>query len=397
MECIRCNGVNPQGKRYCGDCGAPLDPNAGPLMELIELSLNQRIQSILKEQLKDKQLVELEITESIVSRLSNWTKLLGFFVGIPLLLLAFLLGFFGIQTYSDFSKIVKATQKNISDQLQHAQKQADLLKEQSDRLLTEYNNLRTQLVDASVVAQEVKTLAKKVEQIEEKIAFEPSTALPAELKAKIESSLYSFQNYFTELGFKPIKGSLTVKIDPNLENNAYYIPGENQIVIGASVAGDKDMALWTYASHVLSALRTKLVKTDESSDPTYLALSTGLSDYFTCSFNNDPLLSKQSRHSLRNLENQSKFSNLPTLAGQNQWFKEAAAWGGALWEIRKLLGKNVADRLVFTTWTVPQSLRGGSKIATNFVERLLKIAQSSNTKQDVDKIRLVFERRGLQL
>ena len=37
MKCIKCKADNPEGKNYCGDCGAPLDPSADPIKEFIDV------------------------------------------------------------------------------------------------------------------------------------------------------------------------------------------------------------------------------------------------------------------------------------------------------------------------------------------------------------------------
>jgi hypothetical protein len=55
MECTRCHAVNPDGKKYCGDCGFLLDPTLIPVIDLLRADIREQIQVTLREQLKDQQ------------------------------------------------------------------------------------------------------------------------------------------------------------------------------------------------------------------------------------------------------------------------------------------------------------------------------------------------------
>ena len=61
MDCLKCKAENPDGKKYCGDCGAPLDLSFGPLKELVESSVRLEVQNSLKEYIKDQKIAELEV------------------------------------------------------------------------------------------------------------------------------------------------------------------------------------------------------------------------------------------------------------------------------------------------------------------------------------------------
>src|SRR5262245_33634536 len=121
MECLKCKAANPDTNRYCGNCAAQLRPVGSHL----DPDLRQYIQSTLREELKDQKVVEIEVTEAIVTRLVAWTKLLGYFVGIPLAVVIFVLGFLGYKSYSDFSRLVNDAANKIKPTLEQAKADAE--------------------------------------------------------------------------------------------------------------------------------------------------------------------------------------------------------------------------------------------------------------------------------
>src|SRR4029450_9852800 len=98
MPCSFCHYANPDANKFCGQCGAPLDASLGRLQTHLENSIKQEVRSALEGRLKDQKLVELETSLAVADRLSNWSKLFGFFVGVPLAAVALLLGFLGFHS-----------------------------------------------------------------------------------------------------------------------------------------------------------------------------------------------------------------------------------------------------------------------------------------------------------
>jgi uncharacterized membrane protein YvbJ len=122
VACANCKSQNPDGKRFCGDCGQPLDSvfAASPW-------LRERINEILEEHYKDQKIVEIETTQAIASRLFDWAKLLGFFVGVPVAGVLVILGMLGISTYSDFKTKVGTAETEVVKRLKVAQSTVDEL------------------------------------------------------------------------------------------------------------------------------------------------------------------------------------------------------------------------------------------------------------------------------
>lgn len=390
MECLKCKSSNPESKKYCGDCGALLDPSVGMVEAYLDTNLRPQLQSILKEHYKDSKLVEMEITESVVTKLSSWGKHLAYFVGIPLGALLFVLGVLGIKSYADFVGIINTAKRDTEQTLEKA-------KQEGDSLMGEYEKLRAQLADVRNLANEVETLTTKVENIENKIGIESSANLTPELKKNLESSFSVFIQYLERLGFKHRGRPVRVQVSDKLGENAMYIPNENRILIAPPFSGDKQVAYYTYTVYALSSIH--------GNGAGLVSLSSGLSDYFACSFSNNPLIGEiavkelQKKHGnesynkpyFRNLENSRRFEG----ADMNS-IDGGEIWGGAFWEIRKLLGQEKADKLLFSAWSAMgrSDLRGNGNI--KYVSKLIETNQSLHGDEHSGELRSIFERRGLR-
>jgi hypothetical protein len=413
MDCPRCGAPNPEGKRYCGECGAPLRPEA-PGPALSDAHLTSRIQAVLQEHLKDRKLVEIELTEAIVTRLSNWAKLLGFFVGIPLAALAVVLGILGVRNYSDFSRTIDTAKTDIEQTFhraqQHAQQQADVFKQRADALKKEsddlalrgedlkarYQKLQSELAGIDALSENVRTLAKKVERIEERIGFEASPALTPILKKQLDASFAAFMRYLTSIGFAP-NDRVQIRVDSETETNAHFDPGGNRIVIGEALARDTHVVYRTYTHYALGTF----IKLSEPA----AAVESGLADYFPCSFSDNPLFGEESarvlrlkgmwnKAYLRTLDNPRKFSEL---GPRPESHDAGEVWGAAFWDIRRALGREVTDKLLFSTWASFKGSDARPKFEDLFVEQLLGSARTRGGAGHADQVRSIFERRGRPL
>jgi hypothetical protein len=125
MECPACKSANPDGNKFCGDCGARLVAQDAAS----DGDLRAKIKTVLKEELKDQKLVEVEIAESVADRVTNWAKFAGFFVGIPLALTVLVLGGFGIYKISDLWRLVGEAEKSVATIAADATRKEETLKQ----------------------------------------------------------------------------------------------------------------------------------------------------------------------------------------------------------------------------------------------------------------------------
>jgi hypothetical protein len=248
---------------------------------------------------------------------------------------------------------------------------------------------------------EVASVAQRVKRIEDAVVIRPSAALTPDVKQQLQDSLYGFYEYFKALGYEPGESPPEVTTQSNYPN-AHYDGSQNLIVIGESLLGDVDVALREYAHHVLTAIVP--LREYGAIRQQYRAIESGLADYFPCSFTNDALMGEQAGQVLigkpyiRNLDNERKFTEVPSEGDAREIAPQVVGeiWGGAFWEMRKLLQQEVADRLLFSAWN-GQSLADITKDDPKlFVSNLIDEARQSADGSAVDTVRSVFQRRGLE-
>jgi Spy/CpxP family protein refolding chaperone len=398
--------------------------------------LQQQIRSVLDEKYKDQKVVELETSEAIATKLLDWAKTFGIIVGVPLTILGALLGFFGIKSVSDIRTLADSGRKDISSSVasskeeistlvvtgkegiektfQDAQEKAEAIRTRGDALVLEYQKLEGQLAEVAALAQQVpalagnlKELTSKVNLIEEKITIESST-IPTAQTDKLKVAFENFQNYFQKIGFNAPKGEVKIKLDDKLQLNSFYEVPTNTVIVSSSLVDDFEFSLHQYVHHVLSAVNKRYL----SAHSRYAeSIGEGLADYFTCSFTGDPLVGEKSIHKFQKAFGKDRFPNdfMRNLKNDRS-FKEAYSsdpktsevhsvgeiWGGAFWEIRELLGQDLADKLLFATWKSlsPSDLSGLSE--GKFVKRLLKQYEPLEDGNQRERLEEIFRRRDLE-
>ena len=151
--------------------------------------------------------------------------------------------------------------------------------------------------------------------------------------------------------------------------NAYYT--NNRVVIDRRIAEDPWVALREYNHHILIGAKNFAWLGPAG------GLESGLADYFACSFLDSPNVGEKSakffgnRPFIRSLQNRRTFVELqrtttPQVAGE--------VWGGFFWDLREKLGSAEADALIALTWlsfTIPDE---EDRIASAFLDTLLKAA-----------------------
>ena len=398
MECPRCHSNGPDDKSYCGDCGMPLKLAAPPSAE----ALREQVRAVLGESFKDQKALEIETTQAIVSRVSDWAKLLGFFVAIPLALLAIILAILGVSSYADFSGKVRQVTKEVDGRLAEARDRATVIKKQAEDVTREYEKLQVRLADAQALSKRVEDLSSQVEQIGRKVGieFKPSSALTPRLRTDLQAFLDSFQGYLEKLGYRPREGKVRLDVRSTLTDNAYYDGTRNELVIGAPLAGDRHVLGREYMHHVLmSVLWSGGARPNMSH--TYAAIESGVADYFAASFLGDPRVGqvaaqvlKLDKPFVRNLNNNNRFTG-----GVVKDFAETYAvgetWGGLFWEMRQRLDQPVADQIIFAAWAGLQRSDLASDQPEGFARRLLDTAQPVGRGKYVDAIRAILASRNL--
>jgi uncharacterized membrane-anchored protein YhcB (DUF1043 family) len=390
IECARCKAQNADGQKFCGSCGGPLDPAIGALKDIMNSTLRDQVHEIIEQHYKDQKVVEIETTQAIVSRLSDWAKLFAFFVGIPIGLLLLILGVLGIKTYTDFSTQVDKAKADVTAQLAEAQKGAAKLRSEGDSLAGDYQKLRAQFADTAALGEQLRSLTAKVDIIGEKLGFTPTSNVSVETKSRLEEAFAKFQDYLKTLGYRNAIGSLSIDVREKMEVTgtiAYYDPGQRMMVIDGKYLTNSAVVYREYMHHVLYS--SGMPKDTESELANYYAIESGLAWYFPCSFIGDPNPARNATS--WDLTKKRAFSELKPGVG-SAMIDGTEIWGSAFWELRQTLGPIAADKILFDAWFKLTAEEAKTNHGASFVRKLIDLDKAHQT-----QIRAVFAQRGLTL
>ncbi len=199
-------------------------------------SLNEAVARAVADRLKDGKSVEFELTQAISERLLAWARTFGLLVGVPLALLATLLGILGIHSWSDFDSTVSQGKKDIQAKITAATTsaarldvRARRLDAQARQLDAQYGELKRRFGDVTQLASEVEGLAGKVDKIEERIQFKGAFPSGAAAQGEVERTINDYRSYLKSLGYRPAENKLSFVIDKGTVMNAYF-DGSKQAV-----------------------------------------------------------------------------------------------------------------------------------------------------------------------
>jgi hypothetical protein len=411
VECARCKTANSSDAKYCSACGNPLNGAVDAFREIPDFILNERVQAIIGQHYKDQKIIEIETTQAIANRFLEWSKLLAFFVGIPVALLFLILGVLGIRTYNDFLAQVDKAKTDVTAQvdkaktdvtaevdrvktdvavkLAAAQEIATRLKSEGDTLANDYTKLRAQFADTAALNEKFKALSDKVNVIGEKLGFTSTSSISPEVRANLESSFAKYQDYMKSLGYRSTGKSLNIDIRADTPGGfiGYYDPGKRMMVINSENISDLPVVYREYMHHVLYSQGT--LNGPDADAPTYKAIESALAWYFPCSFVDDPKPSPAS--TAWDLTTHRPFSEVrPDL--NSVLMDGTEVWGSAFWQLRKMLGKGAADKLLFDAWFKLRPKDVKTDGGLSFVRKLLDLDKTHDK-----EIRAVFTERGLAL
>jgi hypothetical protein len=304
-----------------------------------------------------------------------------------------LLGALGVKSYLDFSNRIDSAQHIVTQKLDEAQKKIASVQRDADTAFEEYKRLKARFDIASHIAEEVEALTKKVNSIEEKVGFTPSSTLPPEIKGQLESSFYQFQTYLRNLGYQPPDGQVEIDVPEKIMPGTvvFYDEKRHRMVINSEYVSNPSVLYHGYMIHVLYS------KGGIPNDPgsklwAYYAIASGLATYFSCSFNNNP----QSMDGSGTLANKRRFNELkPDVSSAMSDGPEI--WGGAFWDIRQRLDQSLADRLLFKAWFLFRPDEARTDRGAKFVKKLLEMDQALGDGKHREQLRSIFEVRGLTL
>lgn len=390
LKCMKCHSANPEGQRFCGQCGSA-----------ITASVREQIQAILKEETKDQSVLELETAQRVVARLSDWAKLFGVVVGVPLALLGVVLAIMGIKTYSDFASGIEAAKKEAIQKMQsEAIAKVQEVTKASQDLSAEIKLIRA---DVEANRNDLTRLSTRVKGIEERIEFK--TSVSPDLQGKLQGALTAFQQYFKRLGFQSPTDKVTIDVSTETIPGAtsYYLPDTNTLVIDKAYAKDTDILLREYSHHVLySSASRAMAAADPKGTWAYLAIESGLANYFVCSAKDSPSFGEATSRQLHqpvdswSLRNNRKISELKPDVG-SALSDGSQIWGGAFWDLRRKFGPELIDRLLYRTWRSIEVSDVESNDPKRFLNKLLESSAQELGAEPADQVKSILNERGMDL
>lgn len=167
-------------------------------------------------------------------------------------------------------------------------------------------------------------------------------------------------------------------------NNAFFSPYQNTIALGdgnlRDLAHEADVVMHEYGHAIVHNVVAPEFDTE--------AMDEGYADYIPCSLHDDPLLGEWWMPPyLRNLENDLTYPF--DMVGEGH--HDGQIWSGAIWDIRKMFGPEVADRLaigaLYYLTESPSFLEGR--------EAILAADEEYFDSEHRNEIVEVFSRRGI--
>jgi hypothetical protein len=381
LTCPVCQASNPADHRCCKECGARLNSESQALAE--------QVLTILKRELRDQKVVELETSQAILERVSGWAKLLGFFVAIPLAILLATLTIWGVTKFTDFNAKVDQAQADVNKKLSAAGSKADQLATTSTQLETQYQQLRENAQRYEALGKEVQSLRTDVSKLQEKIGVTPGSAVTTQQRAAILNQLSRFQRYFQRLGYTAPAGELKVDVRDQSTMSAgtlaYFDPQTHTAVISKQVAGDISVVLREYTHSVLYSKVSNQPAPESNAPPygaAYYAIESGLASYFPASFLGDP------KNPVWDLSADRSWN-------PNSGYPENQAPAAAMfWAARsQVTDKDAFDRKLLQAWFDVAAKNMDAKFPAIFVDRLVALLGPV----DGPKVKQVFASRGLPL
>jgi hypothetical protein len=174
MVCPKCSSANPDGKHFCGDCGSSLDP--------IGDEFRRNVQAVMREQLRDQKLVEIETTDAVIARLKTLTRPVLYAAAIAIAVL----GVVGVRSAKDILDGMRTAQQQAIQQLrQQASSETQSLAQEADSIRAQYRRLGDQqdlvekLRQAETQLKAIQTAGKSLKQRYEEMSSELASHAPS--------------------------------------------------------------------------------------------------------------------------------------------------------------------------------------------------------------------------
>ncbi len=146
MNCNECKATNPEESPYCNQCGTVL---------------GRTLEETIQKKLRDRKAIELDITESVTSRLMKWT---GWITKTGLVIVA-LFGLLLGKSYYDIHAQVKAGETEIATAVADGKKEIEALKQETTGLKDEVKQVRSDVEGYKQTNVKIGSLQKQILEV----------------------------------------------------------------------------------------------------------------------------------------------------------------------------------------------------------------------------------------
>jgi hypothetical protein len=212
------------------------------------------------------------------------------------------------------------------------------------------------------------------------------------IQTSLQAMLSKYINYLHDIGLST--DTVSIEIVEGKELNAWY--DGKSMFIDPRLAGDVDAPRREYTHHVLYSKDTLNVGYQNQQ---MQQIESALADYFPCSFADRAgfgeivaTVMNLGKPYVRNLKNSRKFDETMEAGGLVQDGGEV--WGGVFWEIRSVLGRDLADRVLARAWQSMAWPIAERDTPRKFIDALLVTAGEIGSDRQVAEIGKIFRQRG---
>jgi hypothetical protein len=174
MDCIECKATNPEGNRFCGQCGTEL----GRIFE----------ETIRRRGLSDRQVIEVEIAESVAGRLIKWGGWLASIVTVIVVLFGLLLG----KSYWDVREAVHAAKAEIESSVREGKKDIGAVRQSTAVLNEEVKGIQQTTIGLDTQLKHVQSDLGRYEKVNVDIG-------------KLQRQLNAVQGEVVDLGNRTVR------------------------------------------------------------------------------------------------------------------------------------------------------------------------------------------------
>lgn len=421
--CAVCGAPNSGGSRFCSRCGSAVGEESERIARAVRAAVPEAVDRVLRDNGRP-----VEPTE----RTMKWAMTLGFFIGLPVLMVAAILGFIGVKIYSDLNAtlekvtVARAALETSHKQLESSQSRGAQLTgdiegatarirkmiEEATTLDAELTRARARLAVIPQIEQRQRALEADLNDIKASagrdgpgVARDKSGADPrAGATRRFETLISQYRRYLEDCGL-PRPATVPEITTRGEEKGAvsYYVAGKNQIVVDQRLIDDEGMVLREFTHHYLGRV-TPVGTPDREAYARWYALESTIAFYLPASFLKNPLvgavaaknLGQGSRYpfNLKSEKSVTEFRKLP----KPQWpYAGAEILGAVLWSVRDAVGRETADGVLVKAWVEFAGSPSRSDVVDDFFRLYLARVRAALDASATAKVTSVLAERGVTI